>query len=122
MANNKTVFCLASLVVLLALAFVAPYALAVDFATELSVEDVSSADKSFPQYQHDNQVGFDRNTIVHVKFDKVVEYRGGPNVSQDGFEDLKDTGVFTHHDVIIQIYNEYGALFSTRTGAGSVRY
>ena len=122
MISNKIVFCLASLVVLLALAFVAPYALAGDFTTELSVEDVSFADKSFPEYQHDNQVEFDVNTIVYVKFDKVVEYRGGrtQDLNGENFDDFKDSGVFTHHDVVILIYSEIGTVFETRTGADSV--
>ena len=123
MAHNKTVFSLVSLVVFLALAFVAPYALAGDFTTELSVEDVSFADKSFPQYQHDNQVGFDRNTIVYVKFDKVVVHVNGPEVGQnlDDFdESFKDSGVFTYHDVVVQIYNEHGAVYDTKSGIDDV--
>ena len=123
MTSNKTVFCLASLVMLLALAFVAPYALAGDFATELSVEDVSFADKSFPQYQHDNQVEFDTNTIVYVKFDKVVAHVNGPEVGQnfDEFdESFKDSGVFTYHDVVVQIYNEHGAVYDTKSGIDDV--
>ena len=123
MVLNKIVFCLANLVVLLALAFVAPYALAGDFTTELSVEDVSFADKSFPEYQYDNQVELDRDTIVYVKFDKIVNYRGGRTQDLDpgeNFDAFKDTGVFTHHDVVIQMYNKNGALSSTRTGANSV--
>ena len=123
MANNKTVFCLASLVMLLALAFVAPYALAVDFATELSVEDVSSADKSFPQYQHDNQVERRPDTSVYVKFDKVVEYVNGPEGGQnfaDFDESFKDSGVFTYHDVVVQIYNEHGAVYDTKSGIDDV--
>ena len=123
MISNKITFCLASLVVFLALAFGAPQVLAGDFGTELSVEDVSFADKSFPQYQYDTQVGFDRNTIVYVKFDKVVDYRGGRPQDlppDENYDDFKDTGVFTHHDIVIDIYHVNGALFSTRTGAGSV--
>ena len=123
MVLNKTAFSLASLVVLLALAFVAPYALAGDFTTELSVEDVSFADKSFPEYQYDNQVELDRDTIVYAKFDKIVNYRGGRTQDLDpgeNFDDLKDSGVFTHHDVVIQIYNKNGVLSLTQTGANSV--
>ena len=123
MTSNKIVFSLASFVVLLALAFVAPCALAGDFATELSVEDVSFADKSFPEFQHDNQVELSTNTIVYVKFDKIVNYRGGRTQDFDpgeNFDDLKDSGVFTHHDVVIQIYNKNGVLSLTQTGANSV--
>ena len=123
MTSNKIVFSLASFVVLLALAFVAPCALAGDFATELSVEDVSFADKSFPEFQHDNQVELSTNTIVYVKFDKIVNYRGGRTQDLDpgeNFDDLKDSGVFTHHDVVIQIYNKNGVLSLTQTGANSV--
>ena len=124
MVSNKTVFCLASLVVFLALAFVVPCALAGDFGTELSVEDVSFADKSFPQYQYDDQVETNQNTVVYVKFDKVVDYRGGPfqdlPADDPNLDSFKDTGVFTHHDILLQIYNDRGAVFSTRTGANSV--
>ena len=122
MALNKIAFSLASLVVLLTLALVVPHALAGDFKTELSIEDVSFGDKSFPEYQHDIQSEFDRNTRVYVKFDKVVEYRGGPpdTLGGENFDDFEDTGVFTHHDVVVLIYNEIGQVFATRTGAGSV--
>ena len=121
MVLNKIAFCLASLVVLLALAFVAPCALAGDFTTELSIEDVSFADKSFPEYQHDIQSEFDQNTTVYVKFDKVVDYRADTN--NDGNDDVAefaDTGVFTHHDVVVLIYNEIGQVFATRSGADEV--
>ena len=122
MALNKIAFSLASLVVLLTLALVVPHALAGDFKTELSIEDVSFGDKSFPEYQHDIQSEFDRNTRVYVKFDKVVEYRGGPpdTLGGENFDDFEDTGVFTHHDVVVLIYNEIGQVFATRTGTGSV--
>ena len=122
MTSNKIVFSLASFVVMLALAFVSPYALAGDFTTELSVEDVSFADKSFPEYQHDNQVSFDGNTIVHVKFDKVVDYRAGivGNNNNDDVAEFADTGVFTHHDVVVLIYNQIGQVFATRSGDDEV--
>ena len=123
MISNKIVFFLASFVVFLVLAFVAPYALAGDFTTELSVEDVSLADKSFPEYEHDNQMEFNQNTIVYVKFDKVVDYRGGRTQDLgpgENFDDFKDTGVFTHHDVVVLIYSEIGTVFATRSGASIV--
>ena len=123
MISNKIAFCLASLVVLLALAFVVPCALAEDFATELSIEDVSFADKSFPGGQdHDIQVEFNVDTRVYVKFDKVVDYRGGNlnNLNGENFDDFEDTGVFTHHDVVVLIYNEIGQVFATRSDADEV--
>ena len=122
MLPNKWTFSLKILVVMLALAFVAPCALAGDFTTELSIEDVSFADKSFPEYQHDNQVESNANTYVYVKFDKVVDYRGGNpgNLGEGNFDDFKDTGVFTHHDVVILIYSEIGTVLGNLTGAGIV--
>ena len=124
MLSNQWTFSLKILVVLLVLACVAPLALAADFAMELSVEDVSFADKSFPRYRHDNQVELNTNTIVYVKFDKVVDYRAVPPTqgqqTPPSFDEFKDTGVFTHHDVVIQIYNEYGGVYRTLTGAGVV--
>ena len=123
MVLNKVTFCLASLVVILAFVFVAPHVFADDFTTELSIEDVSFADKSFPGGQdHDIQVQFNMDTRVYVKFDKVVDYRGGNpnNLNGENFNDFEDTGVFTHHDVVVLIYNEIGQVFVTRSGADEV--
>ena len=123
MLSHKWTFPLTCLVVLLVLAFMIPYGFAGDFKTELSIEDVSFADKSFSEYQHDIQSEFNRNTRVYVKFDKVVDYRAvppRPGETPPSFDEFKDTGVFTHHDVVILIYNEIGQVFATRTGAGSV--
>ena len=122
MISNKIAFCLASLVVLLALAFVVPCALADDFATELSIEDVSFADKSFPGGQdHDIQVEFNVDTRVYVKFDKVVDYRADTNNNgNDDVAEFADTGVFTHHDVVVLIYNEIGQVFATMSDADEV--
>ena len=122
MISNKIAFCLASLVVLLALAFVVPCALAEDFATELSIEDVSFADKSFPGGQdHDIQVKFNMDTRVYVKFDKVVDYRADTNNNgNDDVAEFADTGVFTHHDVVVLIYNEIGQVFATMSDADEV--
>ena len=121
MLPHKWTFFLKILVVLLAFAFVTPCALAADFKTELSIEDVSFGDKSFPEYQHDTQVEFNVNTTVYVKFDKVVDYRADPNTdSTDDVADFKDTGVFTHHDVAVLIYNETGQVFARRSAPGEV--
>ena len=122
MLSHKWTFSLKISVVMLALACVVPYAGAGDFKTELSIEDVSFADKSFPEYQHDIQVELNVNTRVYVKFDKVVGYRGGPpdTLGGENFDAFADTGVFTHHDVVVLIYNEIGQVFATRTGASSV--
>ncbi len=122
MLSNKGTFSLTILVVMLVLAFVASHAFAGDFKTELSIEDVSFADKSFPEYQHDIQVEWNVNTTVYVKFDKVVDYRGGPpnTLGGENFDAFEDTGVFTHHDIVVLIYNEIGQVFATRTTARSV--
>ena len=123
MLSNKGTFSLTILVVMLVLAFVASHAFAGDFKTELSIEDVSFADKSFPEYQHDTQVEFNTNTTVSVKFDKVVRYANGPVVGQslDNFdESFKDSGVFTYHDVVILIYNEIGQVYDTKVGIDDV--
>ena len=124
MLSHKWTFSLKILVVLLALALVVPHTFAGDFKTELSIEDVSFADKSFPEYQHDIQVEFNTDTRVYVKFDKVVEYRGGRRQDlppdDENLDAFKDTGVFTHHDVVVLIYNEIGQVSATITGADSV--
>ncbi len=123
MSSHKWTFSLKILVVLLALALVVPHVFAGDFKVELSIEDVSFADKSFPEYQHDIQVEFSPNTRVYVKFDKVVEYRGGRTQdlpAGENYDAFKDTGIFTHHDVVVLIYNEIGQVFATITGADTV--
>ena len=124
MLSNTWTFPLTSLVVLLAFTFVAPQALADDFKVELSIEDVSFADKSFPEYQHDIQVELNINTSVYVKFDKAVDYRGGDwrdlPADDPNYDTFKDTGVFTHHDVVVLIYNHIGQVYTTLTGANNV--
>ena len=124
MVLNKIAFCLASLVVILAFVFVAPHVFADDFTTELSIEDVSFADKSFPGGQdHDIQVEFDTNTTVSVKFDKVVRYANGPvgaQTPEDFDESFKDSGVFTYHDVVVLIYSEIGTVYDTKVGIDDV--
>ena len=126
MLSNKGTFPLTCLVVLLVLPFIIPYGFAGDFKTELSVEDVSFANKGFDGhydrvYHHDIQVELDRNTRVYVKFDKVVDYRtGNSQTPDDDVAAFADTGVFTHHDVVIDIYNKIGQVPTTLTGDNSV--
>ena len=70
MLSNKWTFSLTSLVVMLALAFAVPSAMA-EFAATLSVGagvDISSADGV--QVERDTTDG----TMINIKFDKVVDH------------------------------------------------
>ena len=97
MTSNKIVFSLASLVVLLAFAFVVPCVLAGDFTTEIIVEDVSS----------DAGIQLEPYIIFHVKFDKVVAWKDFDTVENEASD------IFSDQDISIQISNEFGGVLDT---------
>ena len=97
MTSNKIVFSLASLVVLLAFAFVVPCALAVDFKTEIIVEDVSS----------DAGIQLEPYIIFYVKFGKVVAWKDFDTVESEASD------IFSDQDISIQISNEFGGVLDT---------
>ena len=105
MTSNKTVFCLASLVVLLAFAFVVPCVLAGDFTTEIIVEDVSS----------DAGIQTEFSIAFSVKFGKVVDWEDYDDSigNADEAAAVAASGRFTDHDLSIQISNDFGGVLGT---------
>ena len=97
MTSNKTVFCLASVVVLLAFAFVVPCALAGDFTTEIIVEDVSS----------DAGIQTEFFIVFSVKFGTVVDWEDFNTVESEASD------IFSDQDISIQISNDFGGVLGT---------
>ena len=121
MVLNKIAFSLTSLVVILALAFVVPSAMAAEFGVSLSISDandVSYEDGYQIERRRDGQGNLLRTTIL-VKTDKVVNAL--PN---DAADDILSTGLQYKHFTAIA-YNKFGGVtvieniqgFNTESGA-----
>ncbi|RKU21226.1 hypothetical protein C6500_07090 [Candidatus Poribacteria bacterium] len=97
MLSHKWTLSLTSLVIILALAFVAPSVMAAEFSTTLSVDD--SMDVSFADGV---QVEYEDNGLVPIKisFGKVVNH----NVDDDG----DASADFADNDFQIIAYNKFG--------------
>ena len=108
MIYNKMLFSLAGLVVVLALAFVAPHAFAAEFGVSLSVVDISYAEGNQLEYTgqpdnfpYGNPQDHGNPIRVKVTFDQVVNGTNDPTTPSGANFDIDD--------VIIQVYNEFGA-------------
>ena len=121
MVLNKIAFSLTSLVVILALAFVVPSAMAAEFGVSLSISDandVSYEDGYQIERRRDTYADGLRTTIL-VKTDKVVNHL--PN---DAADDILSTGLQYKHFIAIA-YNKFGGVtvientqgFGTESGA-----
>ncbi len=107
MALNKIGFRLASLVVMLALAFVAPSVMAGEFGVSLSIPDVRDVSSEegiqviHPSVSDDTTDNRFRTTIF-VKTDKVVN-----SLPNDAADDILSTGLHYKHFTAIG-YNKFG--------------
>ena len=98
MLSKKIAFSLISLITIFVLAFVVPSAMAQDFDTTLSVQDISFADSN--QVEVTNSA---TNVIVNAAFAKVVNQAD------------------IHGKVTLLVYNKFGGLLATPTiDAGSI--
>ena len=102
MLSNKWTFSLTSLVIMLALALVAPYATAGEFSTDLTVDD--SDDVS---HAEGVQAQYGSLVNIRVRFGKVVNHND--NIAANATGDVgSGTDAFAKDDVEIIAYNEFG--------------
>ena len=102
MLSNKWTFSLTSLVIILALALVAPYATAGEFSTDLTVDD--SDDVS---HAEGVQAQYGSLVNIRVRFGKVVNHND--NIAANATGDAgSGTDAFAKDDVEIIAYNEFG--------------
>ena len=131
MLSNKWTFSLTSLVIILALAFVAPSAMAGEFGVSLSVGsdvDVSSEGEIQVEYGADvtDTTNADTEVIIMIRTDKVVDLQpagtnaGGQSETDDGDADNgtepKPSGIrIGKDDFEIIAYNEFGGTVTAPT-------
>ena len=102
MLSNKWTFSLTSLVIILALALVAPYATAGEFSTDLTVDD--SDDVS---HAEGVQAQYGSLVNIRVRFGKVVNHNDDIAANATG-DAGSGTDAFAKDDVEIIAYNEFG--------------
>ena len=107
MLSNKWTFSLTSLVLILALCFVAPSAMAGEFSTTLSVADDTATTNGDVSFEDHPQV--ERSALtINVSFGKVVDVRAGVAVDATG---AAASGTkFGNDDIDIVAYNEFGGI------------
>ena len=102
MLSNKWTFSLTGLVIILALALIAPYAMAGEFSTDLTIDD--SDDVS---HAEGVQVQYGSLVNIKVRFGKVVNH--DDNIAANATGDAgSGTDVFAKDDVEIIAYNKFG--------------
>ena len=102
MLSNKWTFSLASLVIILALALIAPYAMAGEFSTDLTVDDSTDVSRA-----EGVQVQYGSLVNIRVRFGKVVNHND--NIAANATGDAgSGTDAFAKDDVEIIAYNNFG--------------
>ena len=102
MLFNKWTFSLTSLVIILALALIAPYAMAGEFSTDLTVDD--SDDVS---HAEGVQAQYGSLVNIRVRFGKVVNHDDAIAANATG-DAGSGTDAFAKDDVEIIAYNQFG--------------
>ena len=102
MLSNKWTFSLTSLVIILALALIAPYATAGEFSTDLTVDD--STDVS---HAEGVQAQYGVLVNIRVRFGKVVNHNDDIAANATG-DAGSGTDAFAKDDVEIIAYNKFG--------------
>ena len=102
MLSNKWTFSLTSLVIILALALIAPYAMAGEFSTDLTVDD--SDDVS---HAEGVQAEYGSLVNIRVRFGKVVNHNDDIAANATG-DAGSGTDAFAKDDVEIIAYNKFG--------------
>ena len=102
MLSNKWTFSLTSLVIILALALVAPYATAGEFSTDLTVDDSTDVSRA-----EGVQAEYGSLVNIRVRFGKVVNHND--NIAANATGDAgSGTDAFAKDDVEIIAYNNFG--------------
>ena len=102
MLSNKWTFSLTSLVTILALAFIAPYATAGEFSTDLTVDDSTDVSRA-----EGVQAEYGSLVNIRVRFGKVVNHND--NIAANATGDAgSGTDAFAKDDVEIIAYNNFG--------------
>ena len=102
MLSNKWTFSLTSLVIILALALVAPYATAGEFSTDLTIDDSTDVSRAEGvQAQYGSLVN------IRVRFGKVVNHNDEIAANATG-DAGSGTDAFAKDDVEIIAYNNFG--------------
>ena len=102
MLSNKWTFSLTSLVIILALALVAPYAMAGEFSTDLTIDDSTDVSRAEGvQAQYGSLVN------IRVRFGKVVNHNDEIAANATG-DAGSGTDAFAKDDVEIIAYNNFG--------------
>ena len=102
MLSNKWTFSLTSLVIILALALVAPYATAGEFSTDLTVDDSTDVSRA-----EGVQAEYGSLVNIRVRFGKVVNRND--NIAANATGDARSgTDAFAKDDVEIIAYNNFG--------------
>ena len=102
MLSNKWTFSLKSLVIILALALVAPYAMAGEFSTDLTVDDSTDVSRA-----EGVQVQYGSLVNIRVRFGKVVNHNDEIAANATG-DAGSGTDAFAKDDVEIIAYNNFG--------------
>ena len=102
MLFNKWTFSLTSLVTILALALVAPYATAGEFSTDLTVDDSTDVSRA-----EGVQVQYGSLVNIRVRFGKVVNHNDDIAANATG-DAGSGTDAFAKDDVEIIAYNNFG--------------
>ena len=102
MLSNKWTFSLTSLVTILALALVVPYAVAGEFSTDLTVDDSTDVN-----HAEGVQVQYGSLVNIRVRFGKVVNHNDDIAANATG-DAGSGTDAFAKDDVEIIAYNNFG--------------
>ena len=102
MLSNKWTFSLTSLVIILALVLVAPYATAGEFSTDLTVDDSTDVSRA-----EGVQVQYGSLVNIRVRFGKVVNHNDEIAANATG-DAGSGTDAFAKDDVEIIAYNNFG--------------
>ena len=102
MLSNKWTFSLTSLVIMLALALIAPYAMAGEFSTDLTVDDSTDVSRA-----EGVQVQYGSLVNIRVRFGKVVNHNDEIAANATG-DAGSGTDAFAKDDVEIIAYNNFG--------------
>ena len=115
MLSNKWTFSLTGLVIILALALIAPYAMAGEFSTDLTVDDSTDVSRA-----EGVQVQYGSLVNIRVRFGKVVNHND--NIAANATGDAgSGTDAFAKDDVEIIAYNNFGGTV-TPPGLTSANY
>ena len=102
MLSNKWTFSLTGLVIILALALIAPYAMAGEFSTDLTVDDSTDVSRA-----EGVQVQYGSLVNIRVRFGKVVNHNDEIAANATG-DAGSGTDAFAKDDVEIIAYNNFG--------------